>query len=108
MAHAGLRSEVHDRSERAVAEQRLRGRAIGEIEPLRREALALAQHREARLFQRRVIVMIDAVDADDLPPVLEQPPRETEADEARGTGDQNWQGHSRRTPSRLPGFSRKC
>ena len=53
------------------------------------ETLQLPQDGEPCLLQRRVVIGIDAVDADNGSAVLKEPAREAEADKACGAGDQN-------------------
>ena len=70
-------------------EQGLRELAIGEVEPAKSEIWELTQDREPGLPQRRIVIGIDIVNADDGVAVLEQPAREAKADKSRGAGDQN-------------------
>src|SRR5580704_10512606 len=80
---------MHDRSEIAVAKQRCGEPAVGEVEPVKSEVLELAKDGEPCLLERRIVIGVDVVDADDRPAAFKQPARQAKADEARGAGDQN-------------------
>src|ERR1700733_15852408 len=89
VAHAGLRGEMNDRTECTIAKTRFGAFAVGKIEPVKAEFAELPQHREPGFLERRVVIVIDAVDADDGAAAFEQPARQREADKARGAGDEN-------------------
>ena len=89
VAHARLRREVHDALERALREQRLHGRAVGEVDPLEPESLLRLEPREAGLLERGVVVRVEVVEADDLVAARQQPFGDVVADEARGAGDEH-------------------
>src|SRR5689334_3577365 len=89
VANAGLGGEMNDFREAVLSEQRLRRRAIGQIELLETELRIAFEQFEARLFQLGVVVMVDAVDAEDVAPLGEKLPHDMKADEASGSGDQN-------------------
>ena len=89
IAHACLRGEVNHAGKSSAAEQPFSCRTVGEIEALKGEPGALLQLRQPCLLQGRIIVGIDAVDADDGPAGLEQPARQAKPDEARRSGDED-------------------
>jgi len=78
---------MHDRAEGAILERRFGELAVGEIEPVKLETRELTQDREPRFLQRWVVIIIDAVDADDGAAAFQHPPRQAKADETRGAGD---------------------
>ncbi len=90
IAHARLRGEMHHRTEVAVAKHRLGAFAVGKIELVKGESAELPQHGKPRLLERGVVVVVDAVDADDGAAAFQKPPRQRKADEACSAGDQNW------------------
>ena len=58
VAHAGLRGEVDDAREAAAREQVLHGADVGDVHTLESEAALTLQLRQARVFQRRVVVVV--------------------------------------------------
>src|SRR5204863_273551 len=62
--------------------------AIGDVDAVEGEALPLAEQREPRFLQLRIVVVVDDVEADDLVAALEQLRGGVEADEPGGAGDQ--------------------
>ena len=44
---------------------------------------------EPRLLQRRIVIGVEVVEADDVAAVSQQPPRDVKADEAGGAGDED-------------------
>ena len=89
VAHAGLRREMHHQLGPQRREQGRGGGAVGEVEPREAEALAPLQPVEARLLQPRVVIGVQAVDADHAAAVAQQPVGQMIADEARGPGQQD-------------------
>ncbi len=87
--NAGLRGQMHDRAEIAIAKNRLDRPAIGKIDLVEVEILKLSQNREARFLECRIVIVIDAINANDAAPVLKKAPRQREAKKAGCTGDQN-------------------
>src|ERR1700691_1218667 len=65
VTHAGLRGEVDHRTEIAVVKNRLDAFAVGKIEPVKTEFPKLPQDREPGFLERRIVVVIDVVDAED-------------------------------------------
>ena len=95
IAHAGLGGEMNHAMKTAAGEQILRRRAVGEVEPMEGETPVLRERLETRLLQRRVIVVIEAVDAGHGAAGLEQAARETKSDEPCCPGDQDGRGRGR-------------
>ena len=69
---------------------------VGEIDPLEAEAVAELplQLVEPRLLQRRIVIIVEIVDPDDVVAALEQGARGRRADEPRSPGDQNSHGRA--------------
>src|ERR1700728_1269717 len=88
--NARLRREMHHWAELAVAEDRLGAGAVGKIELVTGKVVERPQDREPGLLERRVVIVVDTVDADDGAAAFEEPPCQYKADKARGAGDQNW------------------
>ena len=65
VTHAGLRREMDHRPELAAIEYRFRALAVGEVDPMEGEIAKLPQNAEPCLFQSRIVIGIDAVNADD-------------------------------------------
>jgi hypothetical protein len=60
-----LRGKMHDRSEFAVAKNGLYALAIGEIDLVKTEVVEFAENGDTRVLQRRIIIVVDAVEAHD-------------------------------------------
>ncbi len=88
VAHAGLRRQVDDARERVPREQRLHRGAVGEFDPLEREA-RMRKPLQPRLLQPRVVVIIQVVDADHRLAARQQALSQVIADEAGSAGDEN-------------------
>ena len=89
VAHAGLRRQVDDLREAAVAKEPRGRRGVDEIEALEPERVAAGKAREPRLLQRDVIVRIEVVDAGHRAARGEQALGDVHADEPRGSGDEH-------------------
>src|SRR3974390_2344947 len=89
IAHSRLRSEMHDRAEISLAENRLGRLAFGKIDLMKTKLRKLPQHREPRFLERRVVIIVDAIDANHSAAVFQKPPRQRKADETCATRDQN-------------------
>src|SRR5665213_243458 len=89
MTHAGLSGEMHDVRKTVFGKERSHAGAIGEIELDEAEARKLGQFRKPRVFQLRIVIGIQVVDADDRPGALQQTARDVKADETGGPGDKN-------------------
>ncbi len=88
VADTGLRGEVDDAIEPHLTKERGHGLAIGDIRPDEAEARLPLQARQPRLFQPHVIVVVEIIDAGNLVPPRQQPPRQVEPDEAGRAGYQ--------------------
>ena len=89
IAHAGLRREMNDHGETVLRKQRFRRCAIGKVRFHEGEAVLTLQDIDARLFQGWIVVVVDAVQANDPAAGSEQTLRDMEADEAGSAGDQD-------------------
>ena len=87
VAHAGLRREMHDMGEPMLGKQGRHAGAVGEIEPDEAEAGKLCEFGEPRVFQRRIVIGVEIVDADDGAAAFQQTPADVIADETGGAGD---------------------
>jgi hypothetical protein len=88
VAHAGLRGEVDDGIEVALLEQVLHHHAVGDVVLEEAEVGVGFQLFQPREFERRVVVVVEVVDADDLVAAGEQDLRDVHADKAGGTGNE--------------------
>ena len=61
----GLRGKMHDGSEFAVAKHGFYALAIGEIDLVKTEVVEFAENSDTRVLQRRIIIVVDAVEAHD-------------------------------------------
>ena len=68
----------------------MQGRGIGNIDPGETEIAVGRETLEARPLERGVVIVIEVVDADHLVAALEQQAGDVQADEAGGTGDQDF------------------
>ncbi len=90
VAHAGLRGEVDDGVEVAFLEQVFHHHAVGDVVLEEAEVgvgLELLQPRE---LQRRVVVVVEVVDADHFVAALQQDLRDVHADKPGGAGEQDF------------------
>src|SRR5215468_8355555 len=88
MAYPGLRRQMNH-GRKAMPGKRLRDRrTVGELGPYKFEALVRLQDGEARLFQRRIVIGIEIVEANDAPALGQQGAGDVESDEARCTRHQ--------------------
>jgi hypothetical protein len=73
---------------------------IGEIdlEKVERAGRGALQFGQPVALERRIVISVEIVDADDTLAALQQPPRDMIADETRGAGDERGQGTHRDTP----------
>ena len=97
VAHAGLRGEIDHGVEVALFEQVFHDHAVGDVpvdEAEVGEGLELFQPRE---FQCGVVVVVQAVDADDVVAAREQDLRDVHADESGCAGEQDFHGFVSRT-----------
>ena len=87
-SHAGLRAEMHHVGEAMLGKKRRHASAVRKVEFDEAEAFELFELGEARLFQPGIVVGVQVVDADNGAALPEQQPRDVEADEAGGAGDE--------------------
>jgi hypothetical protein len=87
VAHPCLRREVHDDDGTHLSEQLRHGLAVGDVQLAEGEARPAVQQLQPRPLQARVVVVVHAVDADDLAAFGQQPLAQVVADEAGGTRD---------------------
>lgn len=88
VAHAGLGGEMHHDLEAIALEQRLHPGTIGEIELQEGETMVLLEQIEPCMLERRVVILVQIVDADDRLPCPQQILRQMEADEAGAARDE--------------------
>ena len=80
---------MHDAGKRTAAEQLFGRYPIDEVEAMESEMRMGAQLGDARFLERRIIIVVDAVDPDYGAACREQLAREGKADEARRAGDED-------------------
>lgn len=89
IADARLRSQMHDPIEVGAGKRVLELAGVGKVLEMEAEGLAMAgQFREPGLLERRAVILVEIVDSDDLLAPCEQAPRDAEADEAGGSGNE--------------------
>ncbi|MEY9918779.1 hypothetical protein ABIF99_005094 [Bradyrhizobium japonicum] len=88
-AHAGLGREMHDFVKSMSRKQRRDGVAVGKIGLDEGEAGIVPKQRQARLFQRRVVIAVEIVEPDHGPALGQEFPGDVKADEPGGSRDQN-------------------
>src|SRR5438270_11581130 len=90
VADARLCAEVDDAVDLDRVGEALERLGVGEVDLLEPEAIAelLLHSRQPRLLERRIIIFVEIVDADDLVAPLEQGARRRRADEPRSPRDQ--------------------
>src|SRR6478752_3455484 len=89
IAHACLRSEMNDNREFVFAEQRRDRGSICQIRPHKAKARLAFQQLQPRLLQSRIVIAVDAIEANDRAAFGQQLPHQMKTDEARSTGDKN-------------------
>ena len=93
VAHAGLGGEVHDAIERLRSSNSLLMPSRSAKSSWRNAKPGCGlKPRQPRLLQRRIVVVVEVVDADDLVAAREQSLADVHADEAGATGDQDFHG----------------
>ena len=63
--------------------------AVGEVEHREAHMAGFGELGAAGFLQRRIVVGIHVVDADNVPSFAQQPPGNMESDKSGGTGDEN-------------------
>src|SRR5262249_38300250 len=86
---AGLGGQMHHWPELAVCKDRLNGASLGEIDLVKGKITEFAQNRQARLLQRRIVIVIDAVHADHRATGFKQSAGKGKSDKARRAGNQD-------------------
>jgi hypothetical protein len=89
MTHAGLRSEMHDIGKAMRSEQLRHGPAVGNIDLLELEIGPCLELRDSGLLETRVVIGTEAIEADHVVSVRQQPPRNVHADKSGRSGDEN-------------------
>src|SRR5690349_19037179 len=89
ISHAGLGRKVNDCSEFVPGKQKFHGAQVGNIHLDELESRLGLESLKPRLFPPFVIELIQVVDADDLPPLFQQPSRYVKPDEPCGAGYQH-------------------
>ncbi len=92
---------MHHSLELFLREQRVHPGAVREVELDEAEPRVLAQDREPRFLQRRVVVVVEVVETDHLVAAIEEPAGDVKADEAGRAGDEDLHGHSLASASSL-------
>ena len=90
VAHAGLRGEVDDGVEVAFFEQVFGHHAVGDVVFEEAEVGVGLQLFQSRELERRIIVVVEVVDADDFVAALEQNLCNMHADKTGGASNQNF------------------
>jgi hypothetical protein len=80
---------MHDWPELALGKNAFNRAALGEIDFVEGKFVKFVQDGQARLLQRRIVVIIDAVDADHRAASFKKTTGKSEADEARGAGNKD-------------------
>ena len=94
VAHPRLGGQVHHALEFLAGKHRLHGGAVGNVDLREAKAIESGQNLQSRRFQRRVVVAVEVVDADDLVTQGEQRLRGVKPDEPRRARDEQF--HNRR------------
>ena len=118
IAHPGLRRQIDDDLRLIPVKQRGHGRSVGQIPAHEGEAAARRGARLSQLFQppepifleRDLVIVVHAVDADDMHALvlLQQRLRQEGPDEARGARDQNGPVVQLHVFVRLPSQASPC
>jgi hypothetical protein len=95
VAHPGLGGQVHHAVEALGREQRLHPGAVGHVQALEAKARLRRQPGQPGLLERRVVVVVEVVDADHLVAARQQALGHVHADEAGRAGDQDFHGRPR-------------
>src|SRR5438874_267221 len=82
VADAGLRGEMNDARRALALEQARKGIAIGDVGELETESRRLLEDREPRALERRIVVLVEIVDAEDVVAAREETLRDVKSDEA--------------------------
>src|SRR5882724_3042757 len=88
IANAGLCREMDDHGKAVLSEKRFCCRAICEVELHKGEIGLAFQNVEARFLEFWIVIVIQAIETDDLSAGRQQPLRNMKPDKAGGSGDQ--------------------
>src|SRR5258708_5502288 len=91
VANARLRGKIDDTLRLRVFENATNPFRVGDVETLETKAGSAAQTRQARLFQLRIVVVVEIIDADDLVAACEQALCDVITDETGCAGDEDLQ-----------------
>jgi hypothetical protein len=89
ITNAGLGGQMHNRPELSLGKNALDRVPLSEIDLVESKFLKFAQDRQARLLERRIIIIVDAVHADHRAASCKKMAGKSKADEARGTGNKD-------------------
>src|SRR5262249_39921506 len=89
ITNAGLCGQMHDRPELGLAKDAFDGATLGEIDLMESKFVEFPENGQARLLQRRIVIIIDAVYADYCAAAFKEPSSQRKADETRGAGNQD-------------------
>ncbi|MNC44026.1 hypothetical protein D3C75_929190 [compost metagenome] len=89
VADPGLGGEVDDAARLVFGEQGGDALAVGQVERVMAIVRMFLQQGQTSLLQRRVVIGVEVVQADDRLAALQQPPGGVEADEAGRAGDED-------------------
>jgi len=94
VTHAGLGAQVDHAVEGAFGKQGGHGRAVGQVQFFETEGAGPSSFdpRQARLFERHVVIVVEVVEAHDIVAATEQRAANLCADKPRGAGDQDSHG----------------
>ena len=94
VADPRLRAQMNDAFELVCVGKPLERFGVGEIDSFEAEAVAVLTQEivEPRLLERRIVIVIEVVDADDVVAALEEGTRSSRADEPRGSSNENSHG----------------
>ena len=89
MAHAGLRSQMNNSFEVAVAKKLFHAFALRQVKRDKPEPRPHAELPEPRVLKPGVVVVVQVIHPDDLYPIGKKPVHEMRADETGSAGDQD-------------------
>ena len=90
VAYAGLRRQVNHALETVFGEQLLDRRAVAKLLAHETETRMLLEPDDARLLERRIVVIVHDIETDHLISASQQPLARVIADETGSAGDQNF------------------
>src|SRR5215831_8078556 len=94
MTHPGLGGEMDHLGETLIGKQCGHAVTVAEIELVKPKLVVMREFGEAGLFESRIVVGIEVVDADHVAPILQQTSRHVESDKSRDPSDQDrWSRH---------------